>query len=58
MKNLIKRAFSKFLKENPSSLSTKALERASNMIKPRAGTPHDWEDYEKYLQEFEKNKPR
>ena len=58
MKNLIKRVFSKLLKENPSSLSTKALERASNMAKPRAGTPHDWEDYEKYLQEFEKNKPR
>ena len=55
MKNLIKRAFSKFFKENPSSLSTKALERASKMEKPRAGTPHDWEDYEKYLKEFEKN---
>jgi len=25
------------------------------MEKPRAGTPHDWEDYEKYLKEFEKN---
>ena len=55
MKNLIKRAFSKFFKENPSSLSTKALERASKMEKPRAGTPHDWEDYEKYLKKFEKN---
>ena len=55
MKNLIKRAFSKFFKENPNSLSAKALERASKMEKPRAGTPHDWEDYEKYLKEFEKN---
>ena len=31
------------------------VERASKMEKPRAGTPHDWEDYEKYLKEFEKN---
>ena len=54
MKNLIKKAFGKLFKENPSKLSTKALERASNMQKPRAGTPHDWEDYEKYLKEFEK----
>tara|TARA_Y100001970_G_scaffold161228_1_gene197203 strand:+ start:1130 stop:1306 length:177 start_codon:yes stop_codon:yes gene_type:complete len=54
MKNLIKKTFRRFFKENPSKLSTKALERASNMQKPRAGTPHDWEDYEKYLKEFEK----
>jgi len=54
MKNLIKKAFGKLFKENPSKLSTKALERASNMQKPRAGTPHDWEDYERYLKEFEK----
>ena len=56
MKNLIKKAFGKLFKENPSKLSTKALERASNMQKPRAGTPHDWEDYEKYLKEFEKER--
>tara|TARA_Y100000741_G_scaffold351785_1_gene323209 strand:+ start:706 stop:882 length:177 start_codon:yes stop_codon:yes gene_type:complete len=54
MKNLIKKTFRRLLKENPSKLSTKALERASNMQKPRTGTPHDWEDYEKYLKEFEK----
>jgi len=54
MKNLIKKTFRRLFKENPSKLSTKALERASNMQKPRAGTPHDWEDYEKYLKEFEK----
>ena len=54
MNNLIKKAFRKLFKENPSKLSTKALERASNMQKPRAGTPHDWEDYNKYLKEFEK----
>ena len=54
MKNLIKKTFRRLFKENPSKLSTKALERASNMQKPRAGTPHDWEDYEKYLKEFKK----
>ena len=54
MKNLIQKTFRKFFKESPSKLSTKALERASNMQRPRTGTPHDWEDYEKYLQEFEK----
>ena len=54
MKSLIKKVFEKILKDNPSKLSTKALERASNMQKPRAGTPHDWEDYKKYLKEFEK----
>lgn len=54
MKDLIRKAFEKLFKENPSKLSTKALERASNMQKPRAGTPHDWKDYERYLKEFEK----
>ena len=54
MKNLIKKTFRKLFKDKPSKLSTKALERASNMQTPRAGTPHDWEDYEKYLKEFEK----
>lgn len=56
MKNLIKKTFRRLFKENPSKLSTKALERASNMQKPRTGTPHDWEDYEKYLKEFEKER--
>ena len=55
MRNLIRRAFNKILKDSPSKLSTKALDRASKIEKPRAGTPHDWEDYEKYLKEFEKN---
>ena len=54
MKNLIQQTFRKFLKENPSKLSTKALDRASNIQRPRAGTPHEWEDYERYLKEFEK----
>ena len=54
MKNLIKKTFRKFFQDNPSKLSTKALERASKMEKPRAGSPHDWEDYKEYLKEFEK----
>lgn len=54
MKKLIQQTFRKFFKENPSKLSTKALERASNIQRPRAGTPHEWEDYERYLKEFEK----
>ena len=55
MKSLIKKVFEKILKDNPSKLSSKALERASTIEKPRTGTPHDWEDYEKYLKEFERN---
>ena len=54
MKNLIKKTFGKFFRDNPSKLSSKALKRASEMAKPRAGTPHDWEDYEKYLKEINK----
>lgn len=56
MQKLIQQTFRKFFKENPSKLSTKALERASNIQRPRAGTPHDWEDYERYLKEFEKER--
>jgi hypothetical protein len=37
MKNLIRKTFRKLLKESPSKLSTKALDRASKMEKPRAG---------------------
>ena len=55
MSNLIKKVFEKILQDTPSKLSTKALNRASKIEKPRAGTPHDWEDYEKYLKEVEKN---
>ena len=53
MNNLIKNIFHKFFKDNPSELKTKALERASNLSKPRVGTPHDWEDYENYLKNLE-----
>ncbi len=54
MKNLIKEVFKKIFKDAPSKLSTKALERASKIQKPRVGTPHDWEDYQRYLKEFKK----
>ncbi len=49
MKDQIKKVFRKIIKETPSRLSTKALKRANNINKLNAGTPHDWEDYEKYL---------
>lgn len=55
MNHLIRKVFKKILKDSPSKLSTKALDRASKIEKPRAGTPHDWEDYEKYLKELERN---
>ena len=55
MNHLIRKVFKKILKDSPSKLSTKALDRASKIEKPRVGTPHDWEDYEKYLKELEKN---
>ena len=51
MKINIKEAFRRFLKNNPSKLQAKALKRASQIHPPKAGTPHDWEDYEKYLEE-------
>ena len=49
MKDQIKKVFRKIIKETPSKLSTKALKRASKIKKLNAGTPHDWEDYERYL---------
>jgi hypothetical protein len=51
MKDQIKRTFSKFFKDKKTSLQTKALRRANDLTKPRAGTPHDWEDWEKYVKE-------
>ena len=51
MKDKIKKVFRKIIKENPSRLSTKALKRANKINKLNAGTPHDWEDYKKYLEE-------
>ena len=56
MKNQIKKVFRKIIKEAPSKLSTKALKRANKINKLNVGTPHDWEDYEKYLEEEAKAK--
>tara|TARA_A200000113_G_scaffold146616_1_gene131927 strand:- start:818 stop:1000 length:183 start_codon:yes stop_codon:yes gene_type:complete len=56
MKDQIKKVFRKIIKETPSKLSTKALKRANKINKLNAGTPHDWEDYKKYLEEEAKDK--
>ena len=56
MKDQIKKVFRKIIKETPSRLSTKALKRADKINKPNVGTPHDWQDYEKYLEEEAKTK--
>ena len=51
MKDQIKKTFRKFFEDKKTSLQNKALRRANDLTKPRAGTPHDWEDWEKYLKE-------
>ena len=51
MKDQIKRTFRKFFEDKKTSLQTKALRRANALTKPRAGTPHDWDDWEKYVKE-------
>lgn len=56
MKDKIKKVFRKIIRETPSRLSTKALMRANKIKKLNAGTPHDWEDYERYLSEEAKDK--
>ena len=56
MKDHIKKVFRKIIKETPSKLSTKALKRASKINKLNAGTPHDWEDYERYLDDTNNKK--
>lgn len=33
------------------SLQHNAMEHAKHLKKPHAGTPHDWEDWERYKQE-------
>ena len=38
-------------KDSPSTLHNQAWERAMNISKPNAGTPHDWEEYEKVNEE-------
>ena len=51
MKDQIKKTFQRFFEDKKTSLQTKALARANDLTKPRAGTPHDWEDWEKYVKE-------
>lgn len=41
-------------KHDRSKLRSKSLFRAINGIQ-NVGTPHDWEDYEKYKKEIDKN---
>ena len=41
-------------KHNRSKLRSKSLFRAINGIQ-NVGTPHDWEDYEKYKKEIDKD---
>tara|TARA_A100001234_G_scaffold186381_1_gene170583 strand:+ start:929 stop:1102 length:174 start_codon:yes stop_codon:yes gene_type:complete len=55
LKDQIIKVFRKIIKEAPSRLSTKALKRANKIKKLNAGTPHDWEDYERYLSEETKD---
>jgi len=33
------------------TLREQALEHANHLKRPNAGTPHDWEDWERYKQE-------
>ena len=37
--------------ESPSTLHNQAWQRAMNISKPTAGTPYDWEEYEKVKKE-------
>jgi len=39
--------------DKDSSLRGQALERALHPSRPHAGTPHDWEDWERYKAEQE-----
>ena len=55
MKNKIKKFFKKILKDSPSKLSAKAINRANKIDKLNAGTPHDWEDYARYIKEKNKH---
>ena len=39
------------MKDFPRTLEKQAWERAKSNSRPNAGTPHDWEDYEKMKEE-------
>ena len=42
------------MKDFPKTLEKQAWDRAKSNSRPNAGTPHDWEDWEK---EKQKNEP-
>ncbi|MFL2709999.1 MAG: hypothetical protein EVA95_03630 [SAR86 cluster bacterium] len=55
--NIFKDGWNKIFgkEEDMTKLRTKSLFRATKGIQ-NVGTPHDWEDYEKYKQEQDENK--
>ena len=48
MKHKIKKVFINIFKNKKNTLVIKALIRANELKDLNAGTPHDWEDLEKY----------
>ena len=48
MKDKIKKVFINIFKNKKNTLVIKALTRANELKDLNAGTPHDWEDLEKY----------
>lgn len=48
---LKKYGFDKEEEEREHSLRENALEHARHLRRPKAGTPHDWEDWNRYKQE-------
>ena len=55
--NIFKEGWNKIFgkEEDMTKLRTKSLYRARNGIQ-NVGTPHDWEDYEKYKKELDESK--
>ena len=55
--NIFKKGWNKILgkEEDMTKLRTKSLYRAREGIQ-NVGTPHDWEDYEKYKKELDEYK--
>lgn len=48
---LRKHGFDKEEEESDHSLRGHAMEHAKHLRRPNAGTPHDWEDWERYRRE-------
>jgi hypothetical protein len=46
-----KYGFDKEEEEREHSLRENAFEHARHLRRPRAGTPHDWEEWERYKRE-------